>query len=203
MDDIRDLDARAVRWSIALVGQASAGDLVRATPCGTWTLAQLLAHMTVQHDGFARAAGGVITDVCEWQPADLADPPHDYVAAADRVLAAFADDAVLERRWALPELSTDVAFSGRRAMSFHFIDSVVHSWDVAKALGVPFEPEPDLLVAALTVAEAVPDGSSRLTPGAAFAPGVAAPDGAPVLDRIVAMLGRDPAWSPPPEHARR
>jgi uncharacterized protein (TIGR03086 family) len=197
LDDMRDLDARAVRWSIALVEQSSASDLGRPTPCGSWTLRELLAHMAVQHHGFARAADGIVTEVHEWQPVALADPQRDYVAAANGVLVTFADDNVLERRWTLPELSTETAFSSRRAVSFHFIDYVVHSWDVAKALGVPFEPEHDLLDAALTVARAVPDGPSRLAPGAAFAPGVPAPDDASVLDRIVAVLGRDPAWMPP------
>jgi uncharacterized protein (TIGR03086 family) len=197
MDDMRELDARAVRWSIALVEQASPADLGRATPCGPWTLAELLAHMTVQHDGFARAATGVVTDVEQWQPPVLTDPVGDYVAAANGAIAAFADDAVLDRRWSLPELSTEIAFAGRRAISFHFIDGVVHSWDVAKALQVAFHPEPDVLEAALAVAEAVPDGASRVAPGAAFAPSVAAPDGASTLDRIVALLGRDPAWRPP------
>ena len=194
---MRDLDARAVRWSIALVEQSSASDLGRPTPCGSWTLAQLLAHMAVQHHGFARAADGIVTEVHDWRPVALAVPQRDYVAAARGVLVTFADEHVLERRWALPEVSTDVTFSSRRAMSFHFIDYLVHSWDVAKTLGVPFDPEPDLLEAALAVAQAVPDGPSRLVPGAAFAPGVHARSEAPTLDRIVAMLGRDPAWMPP------
>ena len=197
MDDYRELDARAVRWSIALVEQASPGDLGRPTPCGAWTLAELLAHMAVQHDGFADAARGVVTDVDRWQPSVPADPVRAYVASANGVVAAFADDAVLTRRWTLPELSTDVAFSARRAMSFHLVDDVVHSWDVARTLGAAFAPEPDLLAAALEVAQAVPDGPSRRSPGAASAPGVDVADGAGVLDRIVAMLGRDPAWRPP------
>lgn len=197
MDDIRDLDARAVRWSISLVEQSTASDLARPTPCGSWRLGELLAHMAVQHDGFARAADGIVTEVDDWQPRALAEPQRDYVAAARGVLVTFADDHVLERRWTLPEVSTEIAFSGRRALSFHFIDYLVHSWDVARTLAVPFDPEPDLLDAALTVAQAVPDGPSRLVAGAAFAPGVSVSDDTPVLDRIVAMLGRDPAWTPP------
>jgi len=197
MDDIRSFDERAVRGSVRVVDQVTPEDLARPTPCGTWTLAELLAHMAVQHDGFAVAATGAVTDVAEWRPAPLADPVRDYAAAADRVLRAFADDEVLTRRITLPEISPEIAFSGRTAISFHFIDYIVHAWDVAQTIGVPFEPDPDVLEAAMLVAEVVPDGPSRLEPGAAFAPSVPAPAGGSTLDRIVAMLGRDPAWAPP------
>ncbi len=55
MPGIRELDARAVRASVDVVSRVRAGDLARATPCSEWTLAELLAHMTVQHYGFAAA----------------------------------------------------------------------------------------------------------------------------------------------------
>src|SRR5579859_7441834 len=54
--DLVRLDARAVLASIQIVSQASTADLARPTPCADWTLADLLAHMTAQHNGFAAAA---------------------------------------------------------------------------------------------------------------------------------------------------
>ena len=88
-------------------------------------------------------------------------------------------------------------FPAPQAISFHFIDYVVHGWDVARALGQPYELDADLVQAAVPMAEAVPEGERRLRPGAAFRPGLAAPDDASPMDRILAMLGRDPAWTPP------
>jgi uncharacterized protein (TIGR03086 family) len=89
--DIVGLDARAVRASVRVVWQASATDLARPTPCAGWTLADLLAHMTAQHDGFAAAAAGEGADLVRWQTgAPAADPVGEYAAAAERVLAAFA-----------------------------------------------------------------------------------------------------------------
>jgi len=87
--DIVGLDARAVRASVQLVSQASAADPARPTPCAEWTLADLLAHMTAQRNGFAAAAAGAGADLVRWQTgAPAADPVGEYAAAAERVLAA-------------------------------------------------------------------------------------------------------------------
>lgn len=193
--DLRDLHARAVRASVTVVAQVRAGDLGRPTPCGAWTLAQLLAHMTVQHDGFAAAAAGKGGDLALWaaQPLDP-DPAGAYADAADRVVTAFARDGVLEQEFALPEISPLTTFPGRQAIGFHLIDYVVHGWDVARTIDAKFALDADVLDAGWVVARSVPDGPERLRPGSAFAPGRATAEDAGVLDRIVAHLGRDPAW---------
>ena len=194
--DIVGLDARAVRASVRIVSRASAADLARPTPCPDWTLADLLAHMTAQHNGFAAAAAGDGADLVHWQTgAPVADPVGEYAAAAARVMAAFAAASVLAGEFALPEISRTLRFPAAEAIGFHLVDYVVHGWDVARALGRGYDLEPDVLAAALPIARAVPDGERRRRPGAAFAPRVAVSSGGP-LDQIVALLGRRPDWSP-------
>jgi uncharacterized protein (TIGR03086 family) len=193
--DIRNLNERAVRVCVDVVRAATVGDLGRATPCADWTLGDLLAHMTVQHYGFAAAASGVRTDLAAWAPRPLADDPASaYAEAAERALTAFAEDGVLERAFYLPEISTELTFPGSQAIGFHFIDAVVHGWDVARSLGVPYALDPELEPAALRIALAVPDGERRLKPGAAFRPGLVSPEGATALDQILFALGRSPTW---------
>jgi hypothetical protein len=63
-----------------------------------------------------------------------------------------------------------------------------------RSLGLDYEPEADVLAAALPVAQAVPDGSARTRDGAPYAPGRPVSAQASLLDQIVAMLGRSPAW---------
>ena len=194
-DDIRDLDRRAVQATVHLVSKASVADLSKSTPCAGWTLSDLLSHMIGQHNGFAAAAEGRGANLAAWDEGPLGDDPAaEYSAAASRVIAAFAEPGVLERRFVIPAIVPDTEFPAAQAISFHFIDYVVHGWDVARALGVPCELDSDLVEAALPVAEAVPDGKSRLRPGSAFRPGLPIPQEAAPLDRIVAMLGRSPAW---------
>lgn len=191
--DLVALDAQAVRASVDLAALVRQADLSRPTPCLGWTVYGLLAHMATQHYGFAAASRGD-GDLARWKSRSLGDDPvASYRASAEHVLEAFAADGVLERTFPLPEFSSGSAFPGAQAISFHFIDYVVHSWDLAKALGADVEFPADLLDVALAVAKAVPGGAGRLAPGAAFAPALPWPDGSR-LDEIVAILGRSPNW---------
>ncbi|GAA2446965.1 TIGR03086 family metal-binding protein [Actinomadura vinacea] len=192
---MRELDRRAVLATVDVVALAGPADLDRPTPCSDWTLGDLLAHMTAQHHGFAAAARGEGADLDAWKTHPLGDDPaKTYTKAAEAVLAAFADEGAAERGFALPELAGDLAFPAEQAMSFHFIDYVVHGWDVARALGLPYGIAPDLVDAARPIALAVPDNDYRLRPGAAFAPALPPSGEATALDEILRALGRSPAW---------
>jgi uncharacterized protein (TIGR03086 family) len=192
---IVDLDARVVRATVGLVSQAGPSDLARPTPCAGWTLGDLIGHMTVQHYGWTAAAAGHGADVSCWQAGPpAADPVREYAAAAGRVLEAFGDAGVLGREFALAELSPVLRFPAAQAIGFHFIDYLVHGWDVARSLGLAYQPDADVLAAALPIARAVPGGKARTRAGAPFAPGLPVPAQVGLLDQIVAMLGRSPAW---------
>ncbi len=114
------------------------------------------------------------------------------------MVAAFAEPGVLQRRFALPELGPDVTVRARRGIGFHFVDTVVHAWDVARSLGTPVTFPAEILTPALEIARTVPGGAAREEPDAAFGPvreTPAAGTGAvPALGRILALLGRSPAW---------
>lgn len=176
-----------------LVAGITTDDLSKPTPCRAWTLYGLLAHMATQHYGFAAASRGD-SDPLVWKLRDLGDDPvKAYLESAEHVLAAFAEDGVTERQFPLVEFTADAPFPGDQAISFHFIDYVVHSWDVAKTLGTTVSFASELLEAAQTVAQIVPTGDIRLTPGSAFAPDLPW-SGEDRLDQIVAHLGRNPNW---------
>ena len=200
INDVFAADVAATRGSVDVVGRIADSDLSRPTPCAEWDLRALVAHMTAQHRGFAAAAEGGGADLALWRPTAEAEPVKAYAEAAEAVIAAFAAAKVAEmaemadRDFVLPELGRTVP--GRLAVGFHLIDYVVHGWDVARALEVAYEPDQDLLDLSLPIARAVPGGAARSVPGAAFAPGLAAPAGSGTLDEILLLLGRDPRWRP-------
>jgi uncharacterized protein (TIGR03086 family) len=192
----------AVLASVDVVSAVTSDDLSKVTPCAGWNLADLLAHMTVQHLGFAAAARGHGADLAIWQPHTVADavavdPAGTYSAAATTVLDAFAGADVLEAPFALPEFGPGATVPGSMAIGFHYVDYVVHGWDVARTMGQPFELPSDVVSAAVPLALAVPDGDFRIGDNAFFGPVTPSADSGSDLDRILAYLGRSPQWQPP------
>jgi uncharacterized protein (TIGR03086 family) len=201
-EDLRPLHRIAVLASVDVVSTVTAGDLSKPTPCAGWNLADLLTHMTVQHRGFAAAARGRGADRAAWQTgtigeAVVADPAGTYAAAAADVIDAFAAPDVLDAPFVLPELGGDAAFPGAMAIGFHYIDYVVHGWDVARTLGRSFELPADVVAGVVPLAFLVPDGDFRTLDNAPFGPAVSAVTPSDDLGRILAHLGRSPQWQPP------
>ena len=195
MRSVVDLDRRAVEVSAGIAARITPRQLTCPTPCAGWNLGDLLSHMIAQHYGFAAAAEGSGADASVWQVHPVgAEPSSAYAAATHRVIAAFAADDVLQRSFWLPEIRGGISLRARTAIGFHLVDYVVHGWDVAAALGVPADYPPDVVAAALAIAEQVPDDASRLAGGAAFQPARPVPVGETPMRRMLLLLGRSPAW---------
>lgn len=196
-DRLRQLHARVIRDSATLVHRIDPADLARPTPCAAWSLAELLAHMTAQHHGFAAAARGDGRNPAHWEvrPAGGGAPAR-YGEAAERVVDAFAAVPGPDVPLALPEFGPARTFRAERALGFHLLDYLVHGWDVARSLGLPYAPGPEVFAVALPIAEAVPAGEARTAPEGPFGPELEPAAGADALDRILAALGRQAAWRP-------
>ncbi|MCL7425528.1 TIGR03086 family metal-binding protein [Streptomyces sp. YS415] len=195
--DIRRLDRQALLLTGEVISQVKADHLRWATPCADWTLYGLVRHLVSQNEGFAAAARGAGETWAVWRDGDLGDDPAGaYEASVDQVTAAFAEDDVLERRFALPEVGEGFTVPGWTAIGFHLLDYVAHAWDVAVTIDAPWAPSAELTTAALRIAALVPDEGRG--PGAAFRPRITVPDDAPQGDRLLALLGRDPSWTPTP-----
>ncbi|MCW1820067.1 TIGR03086 family protein [Mycolicibacterium conceptionense] len=199
--DLRPLHRLAVLRSVEVVDAVRPSDLDRPTPCAGWTLADLLAHMTVQHRGFAAAARGQGADESVWDVATVADavradPAGSYTAAAHDVLDAFAADGVMEATFALPEFGPNATFPGALAIGFHFVDYAVHGWDVAASMGARYELPDDVVTALLPLVMAIPDGDVRDAAAVPFDRAVNA-SAATDFEKALLHLGRQPNWRQP------
>jgi uncharacterized protein (TIGR03086 family) len=72
---------------------------------------------------------------------------------------------------------------------------VVHGWDIAVATGQDYACEPGVLRAAFEFVQGAVAQNPEGTPGL-FGPPVTVADGAPTLDKLLGLTGRDPAWRP-------
>ena len=182
------LHRRALDLASELVQAVQPADLGRPTPCAGWDLAALLAHMTGQNHGFADALRGG-TSLAAYAPVPgVAVWPGSVADLLDAV-AHPGTDAVL-----LPEITTARRFPVPVVIGFHLLDTVVHGWDIATALGRVWRPEPALVDAVLEQARLIPAGPARTAPGAAFAPVEAVEDDDSWVT-VLALVGRDASWS--------
>lgn len=170
-------------------------DLRVPTPCAGWDLRTLLGHVIGQNHGFAAAV-----EQSEAPPEAYADRPPApdgvfeagvlgaWEESADRLTAAFAA-APTDRAVLLVEISDSMRFPLENVIGFQLLDTVVHNWDLATALGQDYRPAGELLPATLAQARQVPDGPARLAPTSAFAPSLPSPGG-DEWALTLALLGR-------------
>jgi len=72
---------------------------------------------------------------------------------------------------------------------------VIHGWDVARASGQPYDCDrPSLEAMHGFVAQFSGPGQESARDGL-FGPVVEVPESAPLLERVIGLSGRDPAWS--------
>jgi uncharacterized protein (TIGR03086 family) len=181
--DLLELDRRACELNVSLIDGLSAAELDMATPCVEWTVRELLQHQVDSTAGFTAGVRGLPTDVVGDPIGD--DPLGVYQAAVREALAAFGRAGVLDGEWEFPGFGKQ---SGRTLVAAHFVDNLVHAWDLARALGREYAFPDDMANAAVRITRNYPPGI------AAFAPPVPVDDDASVTDRLVARLGRSPRW---------
>ena len=192
MADPRPVYERAARQLAALVAATPPGRLDAPTPCGDYEVRSLLGHVV---NGALRVATAVEgggadgEDVPAWAESL---PPERWAGACeesrDRMAAAWADDAKLD----VPVTIPWGRMPGRIVLAGSVMETVAHSWDLAKAIGREDLLDPGLGEFALAVArQALPAEGRGRRP---FGDVREAPEDADVYARLAAWLGRDPDW---------
>ena len=111
-----------------------------------------------------------------------------YRAQLDRALAAWADPAVWDRELDMMSAKTPAADVGALIIA----ELVLHGWDLAAATGQDYTVSDRAAEAALRAVEA---NAELFRQYKGFAEPVPTAAGAPALVQVLALSGRDPAWT--------
>jgi uncharacterized protein (TIGR03086 family) len=156
------------------VVNAAGGRWDTATPCSEWNTRDVVEHVIGFHDV-------LLLRPLDAKPQRLRDDPSArWALTVDALFAVLALPGVMndERTSLLAVLTTDV---------------VVHTWDVAKGIGV--DAPLDARLCGIGLERALANRPSFATSNM-FGPRVMVSDHAPVKDRLLGEFGRDPAWQP-------
>lgn len=186
----------AARRLADLVVRVSDDELGGPTPCPAYTLGDLIEHV-----------GGLALAFRAAAEKDTASPYVNHAPSGDaaRLEEGWrqripADLDALARAWSDPAAWTGMTRIASQDAPAEMVgitvadELVVHGWDVARATGQPYQPEPELVDAAhdflgMFASPDAPAGSD-----VPFGPSRAVPGDAPALDRVLALAGRDLAW---------
>jgi uncharacterized protein (TIGR03086 family) len=197
IDDPRLLHRVALDEANEFVARVTGEDLGKPTPCGEWSLGDLLAHMIGQHRGFAVAVNDHDAPASAYESVPF--DPSSWDSSVARLISAF-DHAVLDDTAVLIEVRS-APLTVSWILAAQTLDTAVHTWDIAHALGQWYEPPADVVTAVADLAATIPDGEGRARPGSAFAPALPL-DGSP-WERALSQLGRDPRRAPASNGGRR
>lgn len=166
------------------------------TPCAEWNVRQLVNHMArgnLNYVGLLR--GGTAAEFLRLREDDAlgTDPVDAYTRSARACATAFAEPGALDRVLDYPL----GAITGRQALAVRITDSVVHTWDLARAVGADDRLDPGLVAwiddnfgeIYANLPETPTDAASTHR---FFAAAQAGPDGESQQDRLLRRVGRTP-----------
>ncbi|MEW2121522.1 TIGR03086 family metal-binding protein [Streptomyces sp. NPDC005474] len=189
---ILDLGPQA-RTVARLAERVTDEQLTAGTPCPEYAVRHLLGHVSGLAVAFRDAARkdlGATTDTSPGSvvPDIAADWRETLPKALDELADAWRDPAA----WTGETRAGGVPLPGAVAAAVAVDELVVHGWDLARATGQEYEPDP----AAVEMAHGFLAVAVEQSGGAGiFGPVVPVPDDAPLLDRVIGLSGRNPRWT--------
>jgi uncharacterized protein (TIGR03086 family) len=165
------------------------------TPCPDYTVRGMLGHLLGLTVAFRDAARKDLGGTTDSAPAAAVVPAlgagwrEELAKVLDELSDAWRDPAA----WTGMTRAGGVDLPGAVAAAVAADELVIHGWDLARATGQDYTPDPAALQVSHGFLLASVDDPSR---GAIFGPIVPVPSGAPLLDRAVGLSGREPGWHP-------
>ncbi|MGW0205630.1 TIGR03086 family metal-binding protein [Streptomyces sp. NPDC003233] len=165
------------------------------TPCPELAVRNLLGHVLYLSLAFRDAARKDLGTTTDTSPnAAVPDIGAGWREELPKVLDGLADAWRDPAAWTGMTRAGGVNLPGEVAGAVVADELVVHGWDLARAVGRDYAPDPAALDSAHGFLLAAAEDPSR--GGGIFGPVVPVPAEAPLLDRVVGLSGRDPMWRP-------
>jgi uncharacterized protein (TIGR03086 family) len=187
----------ATRQMADLIDQVPDDLLDGPTPCPAYTLGDLLDHVSGLALAFTAAARKApVPGAPDRASGDASRLRDDWRSRLRQELDALAEAWRDPAAWTGATRAGGIDLPGEIAGLVALDEVVVHGWDVARASGQTYACDRDLLEAVHDfVAPLAQPGQDEAREGI-FGPAIPVPSDAPLLDRVVGLTGRDPAWSP-------
>ncbi|MFB4423686.1 TIGR03086 family metal-binding protein [Streptomyces sp. QL37] len=187
MKTISELLEKAAARAVPVVRGIPDGRLADGTPCSEYDVRALLNHLFLVIDNFRILAAKGTPDF---------SGTEDVVTGDWR--GRFDDEtAQLVKAWAEP--GAEEGEAGGMSMPARTVglmvlgDLTVHAWDLARATGQDFVPDP-------AVVTGLEPGLAAMAPQAremkVFGEPFPLAPGATAFERVLAVTGRDPGWRP-------
>jgi uncharacterized protein (TIGR03086 family) len=188
-----ELYRRGLREFTDRVGQVRPDQWTGPTPCAGWDVRALVNHLvSEQRWSVPLFAGATIAEVGDRFEGDLlgTDPVGAALDAAEQAGRAVAEPGALERTVHLSFGDVPGLEYGRQLIADH----LVHSWDLAVAIGADARLDP---AAVHACAQWFVEREDLYRLGGAIGPRVEVAADRPEQDRLIGAFGRDPDWAPP------
>lgn len=180
----------------ALIEAVPDGGLADPSPCSEYSVGDLLDHIAGITVAFGGAAAKSQGQSATMGPrGDAANLDRQWRTSLPRRLDTLAD------AWSDPAAWTGMTkvggqdLPGEIAGVVAYGELTVHGWDLARATGISFAPDPAGLPQLFAIIHQSFGPESDAARGSAFGPAVAVAGDAPVFDQVLGLLGRDPRWS--------
>jgi uncharacterized protein (TIGR03086 family) len=163
---------------------AAVSDWEAPTPDTNWNVAQLVSHVIEEQQWVPWLLSGLTTKQAKSRLSPLKDDlTHEWHLYSLAATTAWHDAA--------PDARVNLSYDTVAVIDYlkeQVSDVTIHTWDLARALGVDEQIDLELIEAVWTVFEPQRD---TLEASGLFASPVPVPDDAPLQSRLLALTGRD------------
>jgi uncharacterized protein (TIGR03086 family) len=191
------IDLEPVARRVAVLAEGVGDDqLGGPTPCPAYAVRNILGHLIGLSTAFRDAGRKELGASTGTDPSSVVPDIDDegpwraqLPKVLDELASTWRDPAAWEGMTQAGGLTFPAVDAGRVALN----ELLVHGWDLARATGQPYAPDPASLQASYAFLASFAEDRPA---NSLFGPVLPTAPDAALLDQVIALSGRDPGWKP-------